>query len=97
MLIKKAIDRGSTREAQDKWLALLHYIQRHTGGVDIYDVRRFKEQITRLIPGIHNSRTSNLLSIYEVDLWPLMNGAIRRQLRIIPDRVSWGGRYVTLF
>ncbi|KAL3532011.1 hypothetical protein ACH5RR_005532 [Cinchona calisaya] len=104
--IRQQLAEGRYAEATDTWSDLEHYLGSASNDVDFYNFlldyandpvvlkeKDFKGQMawrylnyfSRKYSSINGAGVSN-------DLPSLMNGPIRKKLRIIPENVTWGGQ-----
>ncbi|KAL3530481.1 hypothetical protein ACH5RR_009803 [Cinchona calisaya] len=100
--IKKQVNEGKFKDATSLWNELLSVIEDSSNQVDFYnfllDVATNTLSLTapeRLqTTSMKNSRHMDALgsSLSSSSLRSLMNGVIRKKLRIIPDDVNWGGQ-----
>lgn len=107
--IKKQIDGGKYADATDSWSELEEVIQSSSNSVDFYnfllDSGMDPVSLTaiELAKGIGMRRYSRYLNSLmssvggDGDVDSLMNGAIRKKLKIIPENVTWGGQSNDVF
>lgn len=108
--IKKQIEMGQFVEATDSWNQLENEISGSTNSVDFYNFLKDSDQETvtaassssssvmgmkkysRYLESVRTSPGGEVFSLYD-----LMNGPIRRKLKIIPPNVQWGGQSSDVF
>ncbi|KAA8550290.1 hypothetical protein F0562_001974 [Nyssa sinensis] len=102
--IKQQIGNGHFEDATDSWGELEGVISSSSNSVDFYNflLDSWMDPVSltaaELSKEIAMKRYSTYLGSLRVspggygDLYSLMNGAIRKKLKIIPDNVQWGGQ-----
>ncbi|XP_027120538.1 serine carboxypeptidase-like 51 [Coffea arabica] len=99
--IKKQIAAGKFAEATDTWNELEDLITKYSNNVDFYNFLSFAEDDPSSL-----SAASELKQRIAVkrsspggdgDLYSLMNGDIKKKLKIIPPNVTWGGQSNSVF
>ncbi|XP_062105182.1 serine carboxypeptidase-like 51 [Humulus lupulus] len=103
--IKQQIQQGQYEEATDSWSSLEGVISSNSNGVDFYNFLLdsgmdivSSSTALELSKEIATKRYSRYLGVLrstpggDDDLGDLMNGAIKKKLRIIPENVTWGGQ-----
>ncbi|XP_038893623.1 serine carboxypeptidase-like 51 isoform X2 [Benincasa hispida] len=110
--IEEQMEKGQFVGATSSWSELEDVISASSNGVDFYNflldsgadsvssvtgmdisngvasVRRYSRYLSSLRPTVGGDA---------VDLYDLMNGVIRKKLKIIPDNVKWGGQSEYVF
>lgn len=108
--IKQQIDEGHYKEATDSWSELENLISAISNSVDFYNflldsgmdpVSLTAAELQKEIAINRYSRYLNSLR-YSAgsgngDLYSLMNGPIKKKLKIIPENVTWGGQSDLVF
>ncbi|KAJ8551938.1 hypothetical protein K7X08_028381 [Anisodus acutangulus] len=107
--IKQQIDAGQFEAATDSWRELENVISDNSNSVDFYNfmldsgmdpLALTSSELSQVIAVKRYSRylqSSRITPGNDVDLDSLMNGAIRKKLKIIPQTVSWGGQSDSVF
>ncbi|XP_062886779.1 retinoid-inducible serine carboxypeptidase isoform X1 [Mobula hypostoma] len=98
--VQAAIEAGQYQQATELWAQTEDIIEKCTDGVNFYNI--LKEQSPQQSPG---ERSQHLVSLFQRHVHPLqhrslaelMNGPIRKKLKIIPDFVEWGGQANEVF
>ncbi|KAM6576607.1 hypothetical protein CsatB_028444 [Cannabis sativa] len=106
--IRQQIQQGQYEEATDSWGELEEVIYANSNGVDFYNFLLDSEMdsvsssttVLKLPKESVTKRHSRYLSVLrstptpggDDDLDDLMNGAIKKKLKIIPENVTWGGQ-----
>ncbi|XP_051889272.1 retinoid-inducible serine carboxypeptidase [Pristis pectinata] len=102
--VQAAVEAQDYRRATELWAQTENIIERCTDGVNFYNILsdRRLEGSPELSPGLRNQ---HLVSLFQRHVRPLqgqslaalMNGPIRKKLKIIPDFVEWGGQADEVF
>ncbi|KAK4358647.1 hypothetical protein RND71_020876 [Anisodus tanguticus] len=107
--IKQQIDAGQFEAATDSWRELENVISDNSNSVDFYNfmldsgmdpLALTSSELSQVIAVKRYSRylqSSRITPGNDVDLDSLMNGAIRKKLKIIPQTVSWGEQSDSVF
>ncbi|KAL6967132.1 Serine carboxypeptidase-like 51 [Sarracenia purpurea var. burkii] len=107
--IKQQIDNGKFEDATNSWSELEGLISSNSNDVDFYNflldsgMDPVSLTAAELSKGIAMRRYSRYLDSLrpspdgDGDLGSLMNGDIRKKLKIIPDNVKWGGQSDLVF
>ncbi|XP_055835683.1 serine carboxypeptidase-like 51 [Solanum dulcamara] len=107
--IKQQIDAGQFGAATDSWSKLENVISENSNSVDFYNFMLDSKMdplaltSSELSQAIGMKRYSRYLQSSRItpggddDLDNLMNGVIRKKLKIIPKNVSWGGQSNDVF
>ncbi|XP_052194668.1 serine carboxypeptidase-like 51 [Diospyros lotus] len=107
--IKKQIDNGQFEDATDSWSELESVISASSNSVDFYNflldsgMDPVSLTAAELSRGIALRRYARYLDSLRPspggggDLGSLMNGPIKKKLKIIPDDVQWGGQSDLVF
>jgi serine carboxypeptidase 1 len=111
--IRQQIQQGQYEEATDSWGELEDVIYANSNGVDFYNFLLDSEMdsvsssttVLKLPKESVTKRHSRYLSVLrstptpggDDDLDDLMNGAIKKKLKIIPENVTWGGQSKGVF
>lgn len=107
--IKKQLEDAQYEDATDSWGELENLISQNSNSVDFYNFLLdsgndpLSMTALQLSKGIAIKRYSRYLDSLKVspggggDLDSLMNGAIKKQLQIIPQNVTWGGQSDLVF
>ncbi|KAL2511171.1 Serine carboxypeptidase-like 51 [Abeliophyllum distichum] len=107
--IKQQLDTGKFVEATDTWSELEDVISSSSNSVDFYNflldsgmdpVSMTASELKRQISIKRYSRYLNSLRLTpggDGDIDSLMNGPIKKKLKIIPDDVEWGGQSDLVF
>ncbi|KAF4360307.1 hypothetical protein F8388_020598 [Cannabis sativa] len=111
--IRQQIQQGQYEEATDSWGELEDVIYANSNGVDFYNFLLDSEMdsvsssttVLKLSKESVTKRYSRYLSVLrstptpggDDDLDDLMNGAIKKKLKIIPENVTWGGQSKGVF
>lgn len=107
--IKQQIDAGQFGDATNSWSELENVISANSNSVDFYNflldsgMDPLALTSSELSKAISMKRYSRYLQLSKItpgsddDLANLMNGAIRKKLKIIPQNVSWGGQSDLVF
>ncbi|CAN4119434.1 unnamed protein product [Withania somnifera] len=108
--LKQQIDADQFEAATNSWSELENVISDNTNSVDFYNflldsgMDPLALTTTELPKSISMRRYSRYLQVSKItpgsnddDLDNLMNGAIRKKLKIIPQNVSWGGQSDSVF
>ncbi|XP_010241644.1 PREDICTED: serine carboxypeptidase-like 51 [Nelumbo nucifera] len=107
-LIKQQIENGQYKDATSSWSELESMIIASSNRVDFYnflldagrDPLAIKTMESSAMIAVHKYSkylSSNKFSGDGVDLGSLMNGVIRKKLKIIPNDVKWGGQSEIVF
>ncbi|KAF8397777.1 hypothetical protein HHK36_016699 [Tetracentron sinense] len=108
-LIKQQLTDGHYEDATNSWIDLENVISANSNSVDFYNflldsgMDPVSMIATELSKEIAMKRYSRYLDFIrsspggDVDLGSLMNGVIRKKLKIIPDNVKWGGQSGLVF
>ncbi|XP_041073047.1 retinoid-inducible serine carboxypeptidase [Carcharodon carcharias] len=102
--VKAAIEAGNYRKATERWGMTEKIVELNTDGVNFYNIMTKEAELVspQLTPVMRNYQ---LVSLYQRHVSPmqrtslesLMNGPIRKKLKIIPDFVKWGGQSGDVF
>ncbi|CAL0329048.1 unnamed protein product [Lupinus luteus] len=106
--IKQQIQDGKFVDATGSWSLLENIISMRSNNVDFYNLLRdsgsgsiaSSTMEPELFREISEKRYSNYLSSSpggKVDLSELLNGPIKKKLKIIPENVTWGGQSNKVF
>lgn len=107
--IKQQIDAGQFEAATDSWSELEAIISNYSNSVDFYNflldsgMDPLSLTSSELSKSIGMKRYSRYLQSSRInpggddDLDNLMNGVIRKKLKIIPQNISWGGQSDSVF
>uniref|UniRef100_A0A5B7A3I8 Carboxypeptidase n=1 Tax=Davidia involucrata TaxID=16924 RepID=A0A5B7A3I8_DAVIN len=104
--IKQQIGNGEFEDATDSWGELESLIGSSSNYVDFYNflldsgmdpISLTTAELSKEIAMKRYSRYLDSLRTSPVDVDSLMNGAIRKKLKIIPDNVQWGGQSDLVF
>ncbi|XP_059804126.1 retinoid-inducible serine carboxypeptidase isoform X3 [Hypanus sabinus] len=98
--VQAAIEAGHYQQATELWAQTEDVIERCTAGVNFYNI--LKERSPEQSP---RERSHHMVSLFQRHVRPLqhrslaelMNGPIRKKLKIIPDFVEWGGQANEVF
>ncbi|XP_072882620.1 retinoid-inducible serine carboxypeptidase isoform X3 [Hemitrygon akajei] len=98
--VQAALEAGHYQQATELWAQTEDVIERCTAGVNFYNI--LKERSPEQSP---RERSQHLVSLFQRHVRPLqhrslaelMNGPIRKKLKIIPDFVEWGGQANEVF
>ncbi|XP_022297386.2 retinoid-inducible serine carboxypeptidase-like [Crassostrea virginica] len=79
------------------WLMdeILNLLLKYTNNVNLYNFLQWKVDSGRTRRKLNNGHFYD--SSDEDALWGLMNGSIRRKLKIIPKTVTWGGQNISVY
>ncbi|XP_043571176.1 retinoid-inducible serine carboxypeptidase [Chiloscyllium plagiosum] len=102
--VQAAIEAGDYQKATELWSVTEGVVEKNTDGVNFYNImtKRTDSDSPQIMPLM---RSSQLVSLYKHHISPLqspslewlMNGPIRKKLKIIPDFVKWGGQSNEVF
>ncbi|XP_067914722.1 retinoid-inducible serine carboxypeptidase [Heterodontus francisci] len=102
--VQAAMKAGNYQQATELWSKTEMAVERNTDGVNFYNIMNKETDPVspQLIPVMRNQE---LVSLYQRHISPmqktslesLMNGPIRKKLKIIPDFVKWGGQSADVF
>lgn len=99
VMIKQQLANGEYEEATNSWGDLEDVISIHSNGVDFYNflldvnggssasLLSSKSAVVR-----HSRHLRSAPADRDGSLYSLLNGEIKRKLKIIPDNVTWGGQ-----
>ncbi|XP_005999984.1 retinoid-inducible serine carboxypeptidase [Latimeria chalumnae] len=98
--VQDAVLKGDYAEATEEWSNTENVIELNTNGVNFYNILTHASDEKLL--ATENSFLANLYSrhlkpLHKMPLSELMNGPIRKKLKIIPDFVTWGGQSQDVF
>ncbi|KAG8432203.1 hypothetical protein GDO86_016737 [Hymenochirus boettgeri] len=99
--VQEALAKGQYEKATELWSQTEEVIETNTDGVNFYNILTKDSTMNKR----QRSRNGFLSSLYQRHLLPLqsndlselMNGPIRKKLKIIPDSVTWGGQSADVF
>ncbi|KAK7003896.1 retinoid-inducible serine carboxypeptidase [Biomphalaria glabrata] len=105
---KKAEDlvkQGKFEEATEAWSLTEGVVSAESGGVNFYNILDWDGDATLFSKSGKPDLRSPIDKLYNRhvrvmqndDLDALMNGPIRKKLKVIPDKVTWGGQSGTVF
>ncbi|XP_017728600.1 PREDICTED: retinoid-inducible serine carboxypeptidase [Rhinopithecus bieti] len=102
--VLKAVNKGLYREATELWGKAEMIIEQNTDGVNFYNILT-KSTPTSTVESSLEFTQSHLVRLCQRHvrhlqqdaLSQLMNGPIRKKLKIIPEDQSWGGQATTVF
>ncbi|XP_048466783.1 retinoid-inducible serine carboxypeptidase [Rhincodon typus] len=102
--VQAAIEAGDFQHATELWSVTERVVEQNTDGVNFYNImtKQTDSNSPQIVPLMRNSQ---LVSLYNRHIVPLqstsldwlMNGPIRKKLKIIPDFVKWGGQSNEVF
>ncbi|MEE6507014.1 hypothetical protein FKM82_007944 [Ascaphus truei] len=102
-----ALNRGQYDRATELWSVTESVIEQNTDGVNFYNILTKDSPMDKEHYGGDGPRFGNVYlgNLYQRHLQPLqrrsleelMNGPIRKKLKIIPDSVTWGGQSAEVF
>ncbi|XP_078064068.1 retinoid-inducible serine carboxypeptidase, partial [Mustelus asterias] len=102
--VQAAIETGNYQQATELWAVTEQVVEKNTNGVNFYNImtKQADSVSPQLTPAMRNDQ---LVSLYQRHVAPLqrsslerlMNGPIRKKLKIIPDFVKWGGQSAAVF
>ncbi|KAF9594652.1 hypothetical protein IFM89_034335 [Coptis chinensis] len=107
--IKKQLEDGQYVDATNSWSELEGVISRYSNSVDFYNFMLdsgrdpLSTVAVELSKGIAIKRYSRYLDSLKAypggggDLGSFMNGPIKKQLKVIPENVTWGGQSELVF
>lgn len=100
-MVMNAVNKGQYTLATELWSQTEEVIEQNTDNVNFYNI------LAKKSPDLKASKHENihLIKLYQRhverlhkdSLSDLMNGPIRKKLRIIPDSVTWGGQSEEVF
>ncbi|KAM8945736.1 retinoid-inducible serine carboxypeptidase [Pelodytes ibericus] len=104
--VENAVNSGQYELATDLWSKTEEVIEEYTDNVNFYNILTKESTMTENnyaeIPRFRNPLLGQLfqrhmLPLQKDYLYELMNGPIRKVLKIIPDDVTWGGQSQQVF
>lgn len=94
---------GKWKESTSEWSALEDLVEKSTAGVNFYNIQQWGGDGPSKVASSDGStlweRTyQRHVGVYQApDLAALMNGPIRKKLKVIPDSVQWGAQSEKVF
>ncbi|XP_012943591.1 retinoid-inducible serine carboxypeptidase [Aplysia californica] len=100
--VEDLVNKGEFTEATKAWNELEDVVEVEGSGVNFYNILQWQGSETKVAKDFSKSHIELLFdrhvgSIISDDLDALMNGPIRKKLKIIPDDVEWGGQSGDVF
>lgn len=103
--VENLVNEGKFTEATSAWSLTEGVISAESAGVNFYNILEWDGQESKRFNSILKSSKDPIERLYEHhvkvmqndDLDELMNGPIRKKLKIIPDKVTWGGQSGAVF
>ncbi|XP_063071675.1 retinoid-inducible serine carboxypeptidase [Engraulis encrasicolus] len=106
--VKRAVTDGDFTKATELWSILESVVEQNTNGVNFYNILGQESddddsavKSTLKSTGQENYLTSlmrrHIKPLHSETLGQLMNGKIRKKLRVIPRNVTWGGQAEDVF
>ncbi|CAL1545662.1 unnamed protein product [Lymnaea stagnalis] len=99
------VSKGKFAEATAAWSLTESVVAAESAGVNFYNILEWDSEDSKRFNSVLTSSKDPIERLYEHHvkvmqndaLDELMNGPIRKKLKIIPDKVSWGGQSGTVF
>uniref|UniRef100_A0A8C4SVM5 Carboxypeptidase n=1 Tax=Erpetoichthys calabaricus TaxID=27687 RepID=A0A8C4SVM5_ERPCA len=100
--VQEAFDRGDYAKATSLWSDAENVVEKNTDGVNFYNILNMDPDDNKKVSHMQNGPLVSLFQRHvkrfqQQDLDQLMNGPIRKKLKIIPDSVTWGGQSGDVF
>ncbi|XP_053151475.1 retinoid-inducible serine carboxypeptidase isoform X2 [Hemicordylus capensis] len=103
--ILDAVDKSEFKQATSLWSEAEEIIEKNTNGVNFYNILTPDTSSSTALTSTATTDTVPFLNLFqrhvqrqsEDKLSDLMNGPIRKKLKIIPDHVKWGGQAQDVF
>ncbi|MGH0147862.1 UNVERIFIED_CONTAM: hypothetical protein FKN15_061101 [Acipenser sinensis] len=100
--VQEAVERQEFDTATELWSLAENAVEQNTNGVNFYNILTKDPDEGK---GSYAAQNGYLASLYQRHVKPLhrqtldqlMNGEIRKKLKIIPDSVTWGGQSAEVF
>ncbi|RXN01055.1 E3 ubiquitin/ISG15 ligase TRIM25 [Acipenser ruthenus] len=100
--VQEAVERQEFDTATELWSLAENAVEQNTNGVNFYNILTKGSDEGK---GNYAAQNGHLASLYQRHVKPLhrqtldqlMNGEIRKKLKIIPDSVTWGGQSAEVF